>query len=211
MMCSGAAPRERTTSFSADATAVVCGERIPPTAAADAAEPSGEATEPASAGRTGSAPARLCSASSKMVRHPCSAPLHCEAPPDVGKRVAGNSDASATPKSWNTHRGIAAAAGRKHARTAAPCYGKDTRSWASTIPCRGPWKSVRGIRSMEPTFMTAVLADGKQHPQALPPLRAGKTSARPLISLIYQAKREVYPAGVIAFRGGAAHTGRHRF
>ena len=111
MMCSGAAPRERTTSFSADATAVVCGS-IPPTAAADAAEPSGEATEPASAGRTGSAPARLCSASSKIVRTSLLSTASLRSTSDVGKRVAGNSDASATPKSWNTHRGIAAAAGR---------------------------------------------------------------------------------------------------
>lgn len=102
-MCSGAAPRERTTSFSADATAVVCGS-IPPTAAADAAEPSGEATEPASAGRTGSAPARLCSASSKIVRTSLLSTASLRSTSDVGKRVAGNSDASATPKSWNTQR-----------------------------------------------------------------------------------------------------------
>lgn len=209
MMCSGAAPRERTTSFSADATAVVCGS-IPPTAAADAAEPSGEATEPASAGRTGSAPARLCSASSKIVRTSLLSTASLRSTSDVGKRVAGNSDASATPKSWNTHRGIAAAADQARQNSSAVLWERYTfMGKHDTVP--RPWKSVRVIRSMEPTFMTAVLADGKQHPQALPPLRAGKTSARPLISLIYQAKREVYPAGVIAFRGGAAHTGRHRF
>lgn len=110
----------------------------------------------------------------------------------------------------HTHRGIAAAADQARQNSSAVLWERYTfMGKHDTVP--RPWKSVRGIRSMEPTFMTAVLADGKQHPQALPPLRAGKTSARPLISLIYQAKREVYPAGVIAFRGGAAHTGRHRF